>query len=900
MERRVVDASPLSGRKAGNFSVEITPERTRREWINVWILRALILFGFAALSYYFSWWFVDGRLTSPGLFILLVCALFYGGTQLAGNWILYLAARSPSKPSSPQPGMTTDVYVTACAEDYWMIERSLMAAVTMRGEHRTWLLDDGGNPDLADLAERLGAGYLTRKDRKDAKAGNLNAALPRTDGEIIAIFDIDHVPAPDFLERSLGYFSNPRLGFVQVMLTFTNRQESWVAQAATETSLEFYNPTSLGADGVGGSTLMGSNALIRRKALESIGGYQPGLAEDLATSIALHAAGWQSAYVPEPLAPGLAPPSFSAWFVQQLKWARGVFELLLTVYPRVFLRLTWGQRLSYAVRMTKYWIGPVVGLHLFATIAVLMMGGDQTRAMFHHYLVQITPLVATDVLIRFQALRTYRHPATPRTSLFRAVALVYATWPIYLQAWLMAMLRLPVSFRPTPKSKAGRLNFFWLWPQVTAIFALTLGTVYTVLVGGHRPSILLVFAILQGAIQLVLFNQWIRTDFEVPTTVSRSLAAIREITRPVGINRRSVKVHLRKTITSLQNMVEQVPIDLIEQTVTILHQARLEKRRVFILTNEGSTVVGDWFISELHCIKGRPEWPEFRVVGRTRQKSSSTGSSIHTPLWREKAIEAGEVVITIFAGTLDKELVRVMEAAKARQAKTIALVRFEANQLFGLADIILDLADDPAGEFAEAQLLLVRIIAEALRDVGRPRLIEGKNPARPGRVLSDLAGAAPETLKWNAEVKNGSSGHQALYRQVLRSCMQAAGVTSGSMLLVNEQDEVSETVVAYNGRIESYSTENLSEAYKGSLAGWVLEHRQPAIVTNTQADERWLWRAWDEIHGARSALSVPMLASGRIVGVLTLVHPEPQQFTQSDLASLVETAERALALVDAG
>src|SRR3990172_7221187 len=130
--------------------------------------------------------------------------------------------------------------------------------------------------------------------------------------------------------------------------------------------------------------------------------------------------------------------------------------------------------------------------------------------------------------------------------------------------------------------------------------------------------------------------------------------------------------------------------------------------------------------------------------------------------------------------------------------------------------------------------------------------------------------------------------------------MQAAGVTSGSMLLVNEQDEVSETVVAYNGRIESYSTENLSEAYKGSLAGWVLEHRQPAIVTNTQADERWLWRAWDEIHGTRSALSVPMLASGRIVGVLTLVHPEPQRFTQSDLASLVETAERALALIDAG
>src|SRR5215210_8599968 len=134
------------------------------------------------------------------------------------------------------------------------------------------------------------------------------------------------------------------------MLTFSNGSESFVARAATETGIEYYNPTSIGADALGGVALVGSNALIRRTALDSIAGYHPGLAEDLATSVALHAAGWQSAYVPEPLAPGLSPPDVPAWFAQQLKWARGVFELLLTVYPRAFSRLTWGQRLSYAVR----------------------------------------------------------------------------------------------------------------------------------------------------------------------------------------------------------------------------------------------------------------------------------------------------------------------------------------------------------------------------------------------------------------------------------------------------------------------------------------------------------------------------------------------------------------------
>jgi cellulose synthase/poly-beta-1,6-N-acetylglucosamine synthase-like glycosyltransferase len=279
-----------------------------------------------------------------------------------------------------------------------------------------------------------------------------------------------------------------------------------------ETSLEFYNPTSLGAYGIGGATLMGSNALIRRTALASIGGYQLGLAEDLGTSIALHAAGWESAYIAEPLAPGLAPPSFEAWFVQQLKWARGVFELLITAYPRLFGRLTWGQRLSYAVRMTKYWIGPVIGLHLFATIAVLIFASDLDRMAFHQYLIHLAPLALFDLLIRHFSLLYWRHSATPKTSLIHAVVLVYATWPVYMLAWFMALTRLPLAFRLTPKSLKGSLNPIWLLPQAFVIFLLALGGWYTVIVKNHRPSLLLIFAVTQGFLQVWLFANWLQSE----------------------------------------------------------------------------------------------------------------------------------------------------------------------------------------------------------------------------------------------------------------------------------------------------------------------------------------------------------------------------------------------------
>ena len=486
--------------------------RSRENGAKVRFLRFFVALGFVALIYYISWWVVNGRYQNPWLLMLLVLAIIYAGMQMVSNWLLYLWASRPNQTQHWPKGLTVDVFVTAYQEPPSMVERTLAACCALHGEHRTWLLDDGNNPALEAMAKRLGASYLTRSDHRDAKAGNINASLAHTDGDIIAIFDTDHVPAPDFLQRSIGLFADPKMGFVQVMLTFANGEESWVAQAAIETSLEFYNPTSLGADSIGGATLMGSNALIRRKALESIGGYQPGLAEDLATSINLHAGGWKSSYVAEPLAPGIAPPSFTAWFVQQLKWARGVFELLITTYPRVFRRLTWGQRLSYSVRMTKYWIGPVVALHLFATIAILIFAGPETREAIHEYLIQITPLVLADVLIRHMAFRLYRHHTVPRTSLARAVALVYGTWPIYTLAWGMALLRMPLAFQTTPKSKDSRLRPVWLLPQMIALLLLIAGTIYTVTIMQHPLSILLIFAILQGLVQLIIFYRWLRGE----------------------------------------------------------------------------------------------------------------------------------------------------------------------------------------------------------------------------------------------------------------------------------------------------------------------------------------------------------------------------------------------------
>ncbi len=479
----------------------------------------LVIFGLAALGFYYQWWFSGDQMRSPWLIVTFVIAIVYGVVQLMGNWILYLATHRTIKKHVPTaiPDITVDVFVTACGESPALVERALKAARDMRGTHQTYLLDDGLDPVLERLAHRLGVQYLARRDSKDLKAGNVNAALAQTSGDVIAIFDIDHAPKPDFLERTLGHFSDSEIGFVQVMLTFENDEEGWVAQAASDSSLDFYNPTSIGSDGLGSTTLVGSNAIIRRTTLESIGGYRPGLAEDLATSIAIHAEGWQSVYVAEPLAPGYAPPDLAAWFAQQLKWARGVFELLITDYPRYFRKLTTGQKISYAVRMTYYWIGPVILLHLLTTLIVLLKSDPSSLQSYQSYLYHLGPLAFMTMIIRQLALRRWKHRSIAPNFQIKPMALVYATWPIYALAWMMAILRIPLGFRATPKSASGSVKPRWMMPQIVTMGLLIVGLFNSQsAITDFQLLLVLGFVGAQLMAHSVMLGQWMRATVANP------------------------------------------------------------------------------------------------------------------------------------------------------------------------------------------------------------------------------------------------------------------------------------------------------------------------------------------------------------------------------------------------
>ena len=135
---------------------------------------------------------------------ILLLTEVLGAVELICFFWFYLAEdRHPVQNKAGASLPAVDVMVTTYGEPAALLERTLRACLDMRyeGTFRVWLLDDASRPEMKELAERLQVGYLFRHKHENAKAGNLNSALRKTKAPLIAVFDADMAPRPEFLEK---------------------------------------------------------------------------------------------------------------------------------------------------------------------------------------------------------------------------------------------------------------------------------------------------------------------------------------------------------------------------------------------------------------------------------------------------------------------------------------------------------------------------------------------------------------------------------------------------------------------------------------------------------------------------------------------------------------------------
>lgn len=131
-------------------------------------------------------------------------------------------------------------------------------------------------------------------------------------------------------------------------------------------------------------------------------------------------------------------------------------------------------------------------------------------------------------------------------------------------------------------------------------------------------------------------------------------------------------------------------------------------------------------------------------------------------------------------------------------------------------------------------------------------------------------------------------------KRVLQLTMANVNAPSGSIIVLDERGYVSEGALAYGGKVHEHTAQQLTDTYERGLAGWVVEHREATLISSTRDDPRWLRRPDQQSDGgSRSAISVPLIARDRVVGVLTLVHPQARYFNEEDLALLKAIADQA-------
>lgn len=482
METITQAVSPATGnRRSSDLARDLWIHRSAQQVRRVdrYVLLVVIACASGVTIHLADWWFREVHISVLPLYVVLSLALWYGISRIVIGWVNFAAIRRPQH-REPKGHLRVAIFTTSSpGEPLEMFEKTLAACANITYPHTTYLLDDTRDPRFREVANRHDAVWLELVDLPGAKAGKINRALELTDEEFVLVLDPDHVPFPNFLDRVLGHFDDPDVGFVQVCQAYYNQSRSFVARAAAEQTYQFYGPTQMGLFGHGGCVAIGANCTFRRTALESIGGHGIGLAEDLVTSIRLHAAGWKSVYVPEVVSRGLVPEDLGSFYKQQLKWSRGVYEVAFSELPKLFRGLSWRQRLSYAAIGTYYLFGLTTLIFLVIPYLYLWAGVQPAAMHFAEFMINAGPVGLLGVGIYLHVQRWLCHPAVERGLHWRGTILKMACWPVFLAGTWLAVIRADIPYIPTAKeASAGQ---FWKLASphlgLLAIFLVTLSWV---------------------------------------------------------------------------------------------------------------------------------------------------------------------------------------------------------------------------------------------------------------------------------------------------------------------------------------------------------------------------------------------------------------------------------------
>ncbi|MCR5101651.1 MAG: glycosyltransferase [Butyrivibrio sp.] len=319
--------------------------------------------------------------------IVMLVSEILAGVETISHLITTFKITEPELPVIPNDMYPeVDVFIATHNEPLDVLYKTANGCKHMRYPDKNkvhiWFCDDGNRPSVAKLAEDMGIGYQGLANNKLAKAGNLNNALSKTHGELIATFDADMIPTRNFLMKTVPYFYLPvmkklddgtwvkrskeeidpnyKVGFIQTPQSFYNPdlfQFNLYAEDRIPNEQDyFFREINVSRNGSNSPIYAGSNTLISREALEGVGGIATGtITEDFETGLHIQEAGYTCYATSDVYAHGLAPDTVDSLIKQRERWGRGCIFSLHRAHVFRDKKIPFKSRFSYFACELYWW-----------------------------------------------------------------------------------------------------------------------------------------------------------------------------------------------------------------------------------------------------------------------------------------------------------------------------------------------------------------------------------------------------------------------------------------------------------------------------------------------------------------------------------------------------------------
>ena len=313
--------------------------------------RSLVFMVAGALTLRYLWWRATQTIAPPGWTMDCIASWSLLALEAAtllsslSSFAILSRVRDRSDDATAQaewwsPGAPPKVAVLIATynEELEILERTIVGAKALRHPAKEIVvLDDGRRDWLRDYCEQQGVRYLRRSSNEGAKAGNMNNAMrvlasDPIPPDFIAVLDADFAPHRGFLSRTLALFQDETIGLVQTPQHFFNpdpiQHNLGLSQSYPDEQRLFFDHLQPARDAWGIAFCCGTSSIMRWEALVDVGGFPTeSITEDFMMTLVLRNAGWETAYLDEPLTEGLAPEGLKEYVTQRARWCLGMMQI---------------------------------------------------------------------------------------------------------------------------------------------------------------------------------------------------------------------------------------------------------------------------------------------------------------------------------------------------------------------------------------------------------------------------------------------------------------------------------------------------------------------------------------------------------------------------------------------